>query len=265
VQELKNDPSLRMELWPSTRVAYLTMNVRPTLKDGKANPLSNAKVRQAVNLAINKDAIIQITTLGLGKPMRSFMSSTTPLFYGPAPLYPYDLSKAKALLAEAGFGSGFEMSCLALSGSGDDSNNLTAVQQMLAQIGVKLRIDQVDNATRTARYREADFQCRTSAWTNDISDPSQITSYFAYFPNIESLHSGYQDKRIDELFLKSQEENNAETRRAQYKEIQEIYNGAAPIIFLYETPYPVAFRAKAKGFVQIPLGNNIFEAAYVEK
>jgi peptide/nickel transport system substrate-binding protein len=265
VQELKNDPNLRMELWPSTRVAYLTMNVRPTLKDGKPNPLSNLKVRQAVNYAVNKNAVIQITTLGLGKPMQSFMSSTTPLFNGPTPLYSYDVAKAKALLNEAGFGNGFEMSCLALSGNGDDSNNLTAVQQMLGQIGVKLRIDQVDNATRTARYREGDFQCRTAAWTNDISDPSQITSYFAYFPNIESLHSGYQDKRIDELFVKSQQENNPESRRAQYKEIQEIYNSAAPIIYLYETPYPVAFRAKAKGFVQIPLGNNVFEAAYVDK
>jgi peptide/nickel transport system substrate-binding protein len=265
VQELKNDPNLRMELWPSTRVAYLTLNVRPTLKDGKPNPLTNVKVRHALNYAVNKDAVIQITTLGLGKPTQSFMSSTTPLFYGPAPLYRYDLAKAKALLNEAGFGSGFEMSCLALSGNGDDANNLTAVQQMLGQIGVKLRIDQVDNATRTARYREGDFQCRTAAWTNDISDPSQITSYFAYFPNIESLHSGYQDKRIDELFLKGQKEKDPEARRAQYKEIQEIYNAAAPIIYLYETPYPVAFRAKAKGFVQIPLGNNLFEAAYVEK
>jgi peptide/nickel transport system substrate-binding protein len=264
VQELKNDSSLRMELWPSTRVAYLTMNVRPTY-GGQPNPLSNAKVRQALNHAVNKDAVIQITTLGLGKPMRSFMSSTTPLFYGPEPLYKYDPAKAKTLLNEAGFANGFEMSCLALSGNGDDANNLTAVQQMLSQVGVKLKIEQVDNATRTARYREGNFQCRTAAWTNDISDPSQITSYFAYFPNIESLHSGYQDKRIDELFLKSQQENNPDTRRAQYKEIQEIYNGAAPIIYLYETPYPVAFRAKAKGFVQIPLGNNLFEAAYVEK
>ncbi|MGO4574183.1 ABC transporter substrate-binding protein [Microvirga sp. 2TAF3] len=265
VQELKNDPNIRMELWPSTRVAYLTMNVRPTLKDGKPNPLSNEKVRQALNYAVNKNAVIQITTLGLGKPMQSFMSSTTPLFYGPAPLYSYDPAKAKALMNEAGFGNGFEMSCLALSGNGDDANNLTAVQQMWSQLGVKLRIDQVDNATRTARYREGDFQCRTAAWTNDISDPSQITSYFAYFPNIESLHSGFQNKRIDELFVKSQQENNLEARRAEYKEIQEIYNNAAPIAYLYETPYPVAFRTKAKGFVQIPLGNNLFEAAYVEK
>ena len=99
---------------------------------------------------------------------------------------------------------------------------------MWAQVGVKLTIEQLDNATRTARYRDGDFQMRVSLWTNDINDPSQITSYFAYFPNIESLHSGYQDKRIDELFDKSQQEMDKEKRAVMYKEIQEVYVAAAP-------------------------------------
>ncbi len=263
VKELQADPTLRMELWPSTRVAYLTMNVRPTLR-GAANPLANVKVRQALNHAINKDAVIAVTTLGLGTPMRSFMSSTTPLFSA-SPLYPYDLAKAKGLLAEAGMAGGFDLTCLTLSGNQDNLNNLTLAQQMWAQIGVRLKIEQVDNATLTARYRAGDFQLRTAAWTNDISDPGQITSYFAYFPNIGSLHSGWQDARVDELYLASQKEIDPAKRAAQYKEIQDTYNAAAPIVYLYETPYPVAFRVKAKGFVQIPLGNNIFEAASIEK
>lgn len=264
VKELQGDANLRMELWPATRVRYLTFYSGPTMKDGKPNPFSNPKVRQALNYAVNKDAIIQITTLGLGKPMRSYMSSTTPLFYG-QDLYKYDLAKAKALLAEAGFANGFETSIYSLSGNGDDANDLAAVQQMWGQVGVKLRIDQVDNATRTARYREENFAMRTSAWTNDISDPSQITSYFAYWPNIHSLHSNWQDKRVDELFEKSQQEIDPKERAEQYKEIQQRYTEAAPILFLYETPYPVAFRKNAKGFVQIPLGNNLFEAAYKDK
>ncbi|MFO1150651.1 MAG: ABC transporter substrate-binding protein [Alsobacter sp.] len=264
VKELQADSNLRMELWPSTRVRYLTFFCGPTFKDGKPNPLSNVKVRQALNYAVNKDAIIAITTLGLGKPMRSFMSATTPLFSG-QDLYKYDVAKAKSLLAEAGFPNGFETSIYSLSGNGDDANDLAAVQQMWAQVGVKLRIDQVDNATRTARYREENFAMRTSAWTNDISDPSQITSYFAYFPNIHSLHSMWQDPKVDELFLASQQEIDTAKRAAQYKEIQQRYNDSAPIVYLYETPYPVAFRKQAKGFVQIPLGNNLFEGAYVEK
>ncbi|PSC02824.1 peptide ABC transporter substrate-binding protein [Alsobacter soli] len=265
VKELQADPNLRMELWPSTRVRYLTFYCGPTYKDGKPNPVANPKVRQALNYAVNKDAIIQITTLGLGKPMRSFMSATTPLFVGQDNLYKYDLAKAKALLAEAGMANGFDLQIYSLSGNGDDANDLAAVQQMWAQVGVKLRIDQVDNATRTARYREENFGMRTSAWTNDISDPSQITSYFAYWPNIHSLHSNWQDKRVDELFEKSQQEIDPKARAEQYREIQQRYNESAPILYLYETPYPVAFRKNAKGFVQIPLGNNLFEAAYIEK
>jgi len=264
VKELQADPALRMELWPSTRVAYLTMYCGPTFKDGKPNPLANAKVRQALNYAVNKDAVIGITTLGLGKPMRSYLPSTTPLFHA-QDLYKYDPAKARALLSEAGFPNGFETSILSLSGNADEANNLAIVQQMWGQVGVKLRIEQVDNATRTARYRAEDFAMRTSAWTNDISDPSQFTSYAAYYPNIHSLHSQWRDERVDALFTQSQQEIDLAMRTAQYKEIQDRYAAAAPIVFLYETPYPVAFRKQAQGFVQIPLGNNLFEAAYVDK
>ena len=264
VQELKTDPNLRMELWPSTRVRYLTLFNGEKYKDGSSNPMANPKVRQALNYAINKQAIIQITTLNLGKPMTSFMSSATPLYAGGPELYPYDVAKAKVLLADAGFPKGFEFSCLSLSGNGDDQSDLTAAQQMWSQIGVKLKIEQVDNATRTAKYRAEDYQCRTAAWTDDIADASEITSYFAYYPNIHSLHSQFQDKQIDSLFEKSQEETDPKARLAEYKSIQDLYNAAAPIVYLYETPYPVAFRKNAKGFVQIPLGNNLFEKAYVE-
>ncbi len=264
VKELQADPNLRMELWPSTRVAYLTMNCREKLKDGTANPLGNVKVRQALNYAVNKDALIAIVTQGLGVPMTSFMSRTTPLHYKQE-LYKHDIAKAKALLVEAGFPNGFETSSLMVAGNQDGLNILTTVQQMWAAIGVKLKIEPVDNATLTKRYRADDFSMRTAAWTNDIADPGQITSYFAYFPNIASLHSGWQDKKLDAIYLASQEEVDPAKRAAQYKEIQEIYAASAPILFLYETPYPVVFRKNVTGFVQIPLGNNMFESAAVAK
>ena len=86
VAELDADPNIDMQLFPSTRVTYLTMNVRPELIDGTPNPLSDAKVRQALNYAIDKDAIIQIVTYGVGTKSQSYMSSTTPMarLEGPA-------------------------------------------------------------------------------------------------------------------------------------------------------------------------------------
>jgi peptide/nickel transport system substrate-binding protein len=264
VAELKADPGLDMQLWPSTKINYLTMNVRPTLKNGAANPLSNLKVRQAINHAINKDALIAVTTRGLGKPMKSMMSSKTPLMDGTAPPYPYDVAKAKALLAQSGVAPGFELSCMTLAGSADEISNMTAIQQMLAAIGIKLKIEQLDNATRNARYKSADFQMRNALWTDDLADPSEIGSYILYSPTVQSLHSGWKSDRVDTLFLASQEEIDIPKRRAQYKEMQDIYKADAPMVFMYESPYPVAFRKNVKGFLQIPLGNNYFNEVYIE-
>ncbi len=264
VGELKADANLNMELFPSTKVTSLLMNGRPELLDGTANPLGDVKVRQALNYATDKDAIIQLVTFGVGTPERSYMASTTPLF-APQEMYDYNPDKAKELLAEAGFADGFEVSCLAIAGNADDAALLTAMQQMWAQVGVTLNIEQVDAATRTERYRANDFQMRTSAWTNDINDPSQITSYFAIYSVVESLHTGFQNAELEDLYTQSQKEQDIAKRAEMYNRIQQIFVENAPIIFLYETPYPVALRTSVKGFFQIPLGQNIFTNAYLEQ
>lgn len=259
VKEMQDDAKLRMELWPSTRVSYITMNCRPTFKDGRKNPMNDPRVRKALNDAVSKKAVIQIATHGIGTPMTSFMSSGTPMHFGTKEPYPYDVAEAKKLLAEAGFATGFELTGITLSGNLDYTNIMTTVQQMWAAVGVKMKIDQMDNATLTARYRAGDFDVRPSVWTDDIADPSEITSYFAYSPNIGNLHAGWKDPTVDALFLRTQAEMDPRKRAAEYEKLQEIYVSEAPIVFLYQTPYPVVWQKYVHGFIQIPLGNNIFQ------
>jgi len=265
VAELKADPTLDMVLFPAAQVNYFAMNDRPTLKDGSKNPLGDVRVRQALNYATDKAALIQVVSYGTGTAQRSFMPMSTPLAYGPEPLYPYDIAKAKALMVEAGYPNGFAITGLALAGSADDAAKFAILQQLWAQIGVQLKIEPLEAATRLARYNAGDFQLRTSLWTNDINDPNEITSILAYYPTRQAGRSGWEDKRIGELFEKSQEELDPAKRAAEYKEIQERYAAAAPIVFAMDVPYPVAMRKVVKGFVQIPLGNNIFTNTYIEK
>lgn len=264
VAELKGNSNLNMALFPSTEVDSVIMNNRPKLKDGTDNPLSNQKVRQALNYATDKDAIIKIVTFGLGKPSKSFMSSATPL-YAAQNGYPYNLEKAKQLLKEAGFDKGFDLSTMIVSGNADQTAIASALQQMWAPLGVKLRIDQFDSASNRAKYRANDFQMRVSKWTDDIADPSEITGYFAIYKNVESLHTGFQNKQLEDLFDASQQENAEVKRAVAYQQIQKIYWDQAPILFLYEAPYPVALQKYVKGFVQIPLGNNVFVNTYLDK
>lgn len=265
VSELKADPKLNMVLFPAAQVNYFTFNNRPTLNNGTKNPLADVRVRQALNYATDKDAMIQVVSYGAGTPQESYMPMSTPLSYGKGPLYPYDAAHAKKLLAEAGYPNGFEITCMALAGSADDAAKLSALQQMWSDVGVKLKIEQLESATRLARYNANDFQMRTSLWTNDINDPNEITSILAYYPTRQSARTGWQDKRVDQLFEMSQEELDPAKRATQYKEIQERYSEAAPILFAMEVPYPVAMLKKVHDFVQIPLGNNIFVNTYVDK
>ena len=265
VTELKGDAKLNMVLFPAAQVNYFTLNTRPTLNDGTKNPLNDVRVRHALNHATDKDALIQVVTYGAGTPEHSFMPMSTPLSYGPGPLYPYDAAKAKKLLAEAGYAKGFEVTCMALAGSADDAAKLAALQQMWADVGVTLKIEQLEAATRLARYNANNFQMRTSLWTNDINDPNEITSIIAYYPTRQAARTGWENKRITELFDASQEELDPVKRAAQYKEIQQIYAEGAPIVFAFEVPYPVAMLKKVHDFVQIPLGNNIFIDTWLDK
>ncbi|MGI4953127.1 MAG: ABC transporter substrate-binding protein [Janthinobacterium lividum] len=265
VAELKADPKLDMVLFPAAQVNYFSLNARPTFKDGSKNPMADVRVRQALNYATNKQALIQAVSYGAGSVQRSFMPMSTPFAYGPEPLYPYNVAKARQLLAEAGYPNGFELTAMALAGSADDAAKLTILQQLWNQVGVKLKIEQLDAATRLARFNAGDFQLRASLWTNDINDPSQVTSIFAYYPTRQAGRTGWQDKRIDELYEASQAELDPVKRAAEFKEIQERFAAGAPIIFAMEVPYPVAMRKQVRGFVQIPLGNNLFVEASVEK
>ena len=264
VQELKNDPNLNMALFPSTKVTFLTMNVRPQLKDGSANPLADARVRQALNYAVDKAALIKVVTFDVGTPVISYMSSATPLVSGDGPAYPYDPEKAKALLKEAGIAPGTTVSLLRPGG------------QRRRQCDPLHRPGDVGGGGRHLEDR-AGRQCHPHGALPGRGFPdahlaldrrhrrSQRDHFlFRLLPPIQSLHGGYEDKTIDSLFEASQKEFDKAKRADQYKQIQDIYMKAAPILFLYQSPYPVALRKNVKGFVQIPLGNNIFSGAYKE-
>ena len=101
------------------------------------------------------------------------MPMSTPLSYGNGPLYPYDLNKAKELLAQSDWAHGFEITLYTIAGNADDVAKATALQQMWAPLGVRLKVEQMESATRLAHYNAADFQMLTSLWTNDINDPER--------------------------------------------------------------------------------------------
>jgi peptide/nickel transport system substrate-binding protein len=264
VAELKADPKINMVLYPSAKVIYFNLNNRPAFRDGRKNPMADVRVRRALNYGTDKQAMIQVLSYGFGTVQQTFMPSSTPYAYDHGEPYPYDPAKAKKLLAEAGYANGFEVTSMALAGNVDDVAQLPALQQMWGDVGVTLKIEQLESATRLTRFKAGEYQMRTSLWTNDISDPNEITSYFAYYPTVEGNRSGYRNEAIEKLFVDSQTAMDPKRREADYMELQKLYIADAPIVFLLEVPYPIALSRRVKDFVQIPLGNNIFVDTHLE-
>lgn len=266
VAELDADPAINMNLYPSTRIIYSPINTREKRADGSANPLADVRVRQAINYATNKEALIGLILQGAGKPMSSpVMSSSTRLAVDMSPLYGYDMEKAKALVAEAGLAEGTEITLTTLAGSADDATIFAALQQMWSPLGIKLVAEQVDGATRGAKNRSGEFDIHTYGWVDDVNDPSQVVGWLGYTPTRKAVGTGWENAEFNNLYEMSNTEMDAEKRADQYKRMQEIYAQAAPLLFMYETPFAVAVSKSVDGYVQTPLGNNVFEAATVNR
>ncbi|MBN2906847.1 MAG: ABC transporter substrate-binding protein [Rhodobacteraceae bacterium] len=151
------------------QTGYITMNV-------KMPPFDNVKVRQAVNMAINKDRVVRIIN-GRAVPANQPLPPTMPGYAPDYQGYPFDPEAAKALLAEAGFPDGFETE-LYVYNTDPNPRIAQSFQQDLAAIGIKAEIRSLAQANVIAAGGEPDqapmIWSGGMAWIADFPDPSNF-------------------------------------------------------------------------------------------
>ena len=135
---VQKDPKIDVIKQPSIIVRFLVMNT-------KYKPLANPKVRQAINYALDKDAIIKIAWAGAGIHMDSVIPPDLQ-FYSAQKPWPYDVAKAKALMKEAGYEDGFEVLYMSPNVS-QRIRVMEMTQQQLKEIGITGKIVTMDMAS----------------------------------------------------------------------------------------------------------------------
>src|SRR5215470_17669436 len=141
LDDLRRDPNVVVAESNSSAAWYVALNTRhPILKD--------KRVRQALNYAVNKDAIIRDILKGTAIVSKSPLSPVYGSYHeDQVTLYPYDPAKAKALLKDSGYPSGFDLTFFVPeSGSGMQSpvEMATVIQANLAQVGVRAKIQTME-------------------------------------------------------------------------------------------------------------------------
>ncbi len=258
VTDLKADPNLQILTYPSTYTSYITLNNREA-------PLNDVRVRQALAYAIDRQALIDTINFGVGSPAKGFRAPGTQYYNDQLAGWPLDVEKAKALLAEAGYANGFDLTMEIVTGREMHQQVATLVKDMWAKIGVNLTIVPLESGLYNDNYYNNKFQVHINGWTDDIPDISQGVSYAMVYKTSESFHSGFQSDEVDKLAADALKLPNGPERETIYKQLQQIFNDNVPFIPMYHEPYLVIARSNVSNFVQTPLGSYIWRGIEVTK
>lgn len=224
---IQSDPNLAVAKGLNNRVWLLLARTQPESATG------DPRVREAIELAIDKEALIAAASPGLGAPLRT---RVTPGIFGHDPsLYnvnPVNQARARQLLADAGFAGGLEIGLLSRNAS-DYSVVAQTVAGMLEQVGIKVNLEIVD----------------TSVYNNKLSAGSNPELYLAAFGNsmkdaelaftfiTESAYHkriGYKPDDALALFEQSRSEMDPEKRANLFRQLQQKVAADRPQIMLFQ-------------------------------
>jgi peptide/nickel transport system substrate-binding protein len=241
IAALGAQPNIKAQAFPIQQFFNVILNT--TLK-----PLDDVKVRQALNYATDKDAIIKTVFFG----QATFMNSPIPpgtYWDKTLPGYPFDVAKAQQLIKSSSYPNGATVDIQIASGNTVNSNTATILKDEWSKIGITLNIVQLETSVVRTNYRAGTVPIVISGWTNDMNDPTEIVNYemrggaspFAYWTR-------YNDPAINAKITAADLEQDPAKRGALYAELQKTWLDAAPFVFLVYNPAPAAWRSNVSGF-----------------
>jgi len=222
------------------------------------------KVRQALNYAADKQTMIDVVLSGNGEMATSYMPKSSPCWDPNLEGFPYDLEKAKQLIAESSYPDGHTGAVIEVpSGRVIGRDQATVLQDMWSKIGINVEVNEVEGGLLSEKFNSETHQAISGyQWTNDVIDPAQQTAWMVVDP---AIHTGWVSERAIELTKQAAVELDPEARCEMYYEIQQIFNDNAVALLLYHTPFTTFINNNVNGFYQIPLGWLVFKSTWINE
>lgn len=230
-------------------------------------PFSDKRVRQAMNYALDRKAIVNDIMKGVGT-----ISDTPglPGEWGTVRLTPYDYNpdKAKQLLTEAGYPNGLDANLFYVSGRwGGDDQVTQAMQAYWQAVGIRVKIQKVDNAGLDDMLsRDPDTM---AGWTTQQVRSSSYLDYHLYrLFQTQATHiqgfqrSGYSDPQVDDLLAKGRSTFDLNERAKYYAEAQKLIWDDAAFVWVFVQQNLGASKKSVTGYELLPIGDyRLFNAS----
>lgn len=258
IAKLKANPDLQVLEQEGLNVGYLAMNVQKP-------PFDNVKVRQAINMAIDKESILQAVYQGAGTAAKNPIPPTIWSYDDSIQAYPYDVEKAKALLAEAGvtdLKTDLWYMPVQRPYNPDAKKMAELMQADLAKVGITAELKTFEWGEYRKRLQAGEHMMGMLGWTGDNGDPD---NFMGVLLSCGSAREGGQNvaKWCNEDFTKLIDEAKATSdvakRTELYKQAQAIFHDQAPWVPVAHSLVSMPMSKKVSGYKVHPLGTHIFE------
>ncbi|MFD2210148.1 ABC transporter substrate-binding protein [Virgibacillus halophilus] len=265
IQTVEGDDNLQIIRRPSMNVAYMAMN---TDKDG---PMAEKKVRQAINMAVDKKQLITLFE-GVGKAAKNPLPPSLWGYNDDVKDYDFDPDKAKALLAEAGYPDGFDVKLNIFSNPRDympqPKVTAQAIQEMLKKVNINVKIVESDWDTHLELTEHGKHDMAFLGWTGDNGDPDNFMYVLLDKDNAKMGSAGniafYKNDEVHDLFKKAQVEMDQDKRTDYYMKAQEIIHDDAPWLPIAHTTPPLAANKNVSNYQPHPTGSEALNLVDVE-
>lgn len=259
IEQLKGQPGVKVNLFPSTRTDYILMNQN-------VKPYNDVHVRRAISYAIDRSALIKTLLFGNGTPANSFLMPNVPYYDKNTPGIQYDMAQAKAEMAKSSVPNGFSTTYLEASGDSTDSGTAQILQASLKQLGITMKIQPEDPSAVHDDQEQQKYEITHSYWTMDIADPDELVT-FAVDPSAgsKSFYTSYNNPTVVAAAQKAEKTFDTSTRQTLYTTIQKQSAQDAFLGFLYYSPFSYSFSTKVQGFQVYPTGNYHMEDVSLSK
>lgn len=255
VARFENNPDFTVQYADSNRVAHIGFNM-------KKKPFDNQLVRQAMNYAVDREAIVQGVLGGMGTPAKSVLAETTYGFSDKGNLYDYDPQKAKELLKEAGYPDGFEAEIVTCDGRYfKDKATVMAVVSQMAKVGIKLKVQVYDWASyldlvKTAWDDNNTVQLYFFGWESGTGEASYLFNSLFTKKNWAPVGWNtmfYENDEFEKLNQLSYSNLDEKTRLEQFAQMQKILMEDAPWIPLFVFRQVAVYRSDLSGIALLPI------------
>ncbi|WP_411562146.1 ABC transporter substrate-binding protein [Pseudomonas shirazensis] len=271
IQPLKADKDLKMPDQAGFNLGYIAYNVMDQIKgSNQPNPLAQLKVRQALDMAVNKPQIIESVYQGAGQLAVNALPPTQWSYDSSIKDAPYDPEKAKQLLKEAGIKEGTEITLWAMPVQRPYNPNAKLMAEMLqadwAKVGIKAKIVSYEWGEYIKRSKGGEQGAMLIGWSGDNGDPDNWLGTLYGCDAVDGNNfSKWCYKPYDDLIKQAKATPDQAKRSELYQQAQHILKQQVPITPIAHSTVYQPMRSTVQDFKISPFGLNSFYGVSIAK